>query len=366
MKVTISLIKADIGSLAGHHTVIPEQIEAAKKCLEKAKKDRLLIDYHVYHVGDDLQLLMTHAKNENNPEIHKLAFDTFMEVTEKVSRKLKLYGAGQDLLSTAFSGNIKGMGPVAIEMAIEERVSEPFVVLGTDKAEAGVFNYYFYRVFADAMNTAGLIIDPQMHDGFTFRVMDAIENKVIELNCPDEIYDLIALIGTTGRYLVERILRRKDKLLAAVAGVTRLNLIAGAYKGKDDNVAMVRLQGGLPALGEALSPFGIPYLTRGWMRGSHISPLFPSTVEGSKPTYFDGPSRVVALGFNLCEGKLIGPADLFGDVAFDNVRTKAMDIALYLREHGEFQPERLGMDELEYTGIVDTLKKLQPRFKEVK
>ena len=62
MKVTISLIKADIGSLAGHHTVIPEQIEAAKKCLEKAKRDGLLIDHHVYHVGDDLQLLMTHTK----------------------------------------------------------------------------------------------------------------------------------------------------------------------------------------------------------------------------------------------------------------------------------------------------------------
>jgi fructose 1,6-bisphosphate aldolase/phosphatase len=366
MKVTISLIKADIGSLAGHHTVIPEQIDLAKRCLENAKRDGLLIDYYVYHVGDDLQLLMTHTKKENDSEIHKLAFDTFMEVTEKVSRKLKLYGAGQDLLSTAFSGNIKGMGPVAVEMAIEERPSEPFVVLGTDKAESGAFNYYFYRVFADPMNTAGLIIDPLMHDGFTFRVVDAVENKAIELNCPEEVYDLISLIGTTGRYLVERILRRKDKLLAAVAGVTRLSLIAGTYKGKDDNVAIVRLQSGLPALGEALAPFGVPYLTRGWMRGSHVSPLFPSSVQHSKPTYFDGPSRVVALGFNLCEGKLVGPADLFTDVAFDNVRTKAMDIALYLREHGEFQPERLGMDELEYTGIVETLKKLEPKFKAIK
>ena len=42
--------------------------------------------------------------------IHKMAWETFERCTE-VARKLKLYGAGQDLLSDAFSGNIMGMGP---------------------------------------------------------------------------------------------------------------------------------------------------------------------------------------------------------------------------------------------------------------
>ena len=49
----------------------------------------------------------TSHKEEN---IHRLAWDTFCAGTE-VAKELKLYGAGQDLLSDAFSGNIRGMGP---------------------------------------------------------------------------------------------------------------------------------------------------------------------------------------------------------------------------------------------------------------
>lgn len=371
MKVTISLIKADLGSLAGHHTVIPKQIEVAKQCLEEAEKNGLINDYYVFNCGDDIELLIIHTRGENNPEIHKLAWDTFKEVTEKVSKPLKLYAAGQDLLKGAFSGNVKGLGPVAAELEIEkERPSEPFIVLATDKAEAGAFNYYFFNVFANPMNTAGLIIDPEMHEGFTFKVVDILENKAIELSCPKEMYDLLALIGTTGRYLVEKVWRTSDKLVATAAGVSRLSIIAGVYKGKDDNAAIVRLQHGLPALGEALAPFGTPYLTKGWMRGSHVGPLVPSSVKASAPTYFDGPPRIVCLGFNLCEVKLIGlhgkePADLFADPIFDYVRKKAAEMAIYLRQHGEFEPERLGMEELEYTGIVKTLEKLKERFKPI-
>ncbi|MEM3027898.1 MAG: fructose 1,6-bisphosphatase [Candidatus Bathyarchaeia archaeon] len=134
-KTTISIIKADVGSIAGHYTVHSEQIEMANKLLEKAKSDGLILDYHVFNAGDDLELLLTHRKGENNPDIHGLAWKTFLEVTEKVSRPLKLYGAGQDLLSETFSGNVRGMGPGVAEMEIEERASEPFIVFAADKTE---------------------------------------------------------------------------------------------------------------------------------------------------------------------------------------------------------------------------------------
>lgn len=38
-----------------------------------------------------------------------------MEASKK-AQSLKLYGAGQDLLKTAFSGNIRGMGPGCAEI----------------------------------------------------------------------------------------------------------------------------------------------------------------------------------------------------------------------------------------------------------
>ncbi|MEM4576802.1 MAG: fructose-1,6-bisphosphate aldolase/phosphatase [Candidatus Nezhaarchaeales archaeon] len=367
-KITISLIKADVGSLCGHHVVHPKQLEVANKKLEEAKKSGLIIDYFVFNCGDDLELLMTHNKGEASSEIHGLAWSTFKEVTERVSKPLKLYAAGQDLLSDTFSGNVKGMGPGVAEMEIVERPSEPIIVFAADKTEPGAWNYPLYKIFASPDNTAGLVIDPSMHEGFIFRVMDVMEGKVVDLSCPEELYSLVALLGTTGRYVVERVVRKVDKEIAAVASTTRLSLIAGKYVGKDDPALIVRAQHGFPAVGEILAPFAYPHLVAGWMRGSHYGPLMPVSLKHARCTFFDGPPRVVALGFQLSNGELVGlrgsePADLFDDPAFDVARNFAMQITDYIRRMGEFMPARVGPEELEYTTLPKILEKLKDRFK---
>jgi len=126
-KTTISIIKCDVGSLAGHHIVPKPLLNIAEKNLKLAKEERLINSYYVFNAGDDLQLLMVHEKGESNPEIHKLAWNTFQEAANK-ALSLKLYSAGQDLLKNAFSGNIRGMGPGVAEMEIDERPSDPVVV----------------------------------------------------------------------------------------------------------------------------------------------------------------------------------------------------------------------------------------------
>ncbi len=362
MKITVSLIKADIGGWVGHSTVHPKQIELANKKLAEAKETGLIIDYYVFHCGDDLELLMTHTKGESNPEIHKLAWDTFVEVTDKVSKPLKLYGAGQDLLSEAFSGNVRGMGPGVAEMEFEERKSEPILVFAADKTAPSAWNMPLYKMFADPFNTAGLVIDPNMHGGFKFEVMDTIEGKVVVMNTPEEIYDLLALIGSYERYVIRRVWRKKDDLIAAAASVTRLNLIAGKYVGKDDPVLLVRAQHGLPAVGEILEAFAFPHVVEGWMRGSHNGPLMPVPLRFAKCTRFDGPPRVVGLGFQIHDGILEGPNDLFDDPAYDYTRFLAQLVADYVRRHGPFEPHRLPMEEMEYTTLPGVLEKLKDRF----
>ncbi|RLE81152.1 MAG: fructose 1,6-bisphosphatase [Thermoprotei archaeon] len=366
MKVTVTLIKADIGSLAGHHVVHPMQKELAEQIMKDAKKKGVIIDYYVFNCGDDLQLLMTHDKGVNNSEIHGLAWNTFKEVTEKVSKKLKLYAAGQDLLSKTFSGNVKGMGPGVAEMEFKERESEPITVFAADKTEPGAWNMPLFKIFADPFNTAGLVIDPKMHGGFKFTVLDVMEGKEVVMSCPEEMYDLLALIGTTSRYVISAIHRKSDNEIAAVASTTRLSLIAGRYVGKDDPVCIIRAQHGLPALGEILEAFAFPHLVAGWMRGSHIGPLMPVGLKDAKCTRFDGPPRVVGLGFQLCNGELVGPADLFDDPAFDLSRRVAAEIADFIRRHGPFMPHRLGPEEMEYTTLPMVLEKLKDRFKKVK
>ena len=370
MKTTFSIIKADIGGWPGHALVHPDLIEISNKKLSEAKKSKLLKDFHVTHCGDDLELIMTHTNGVDAKEIHSLAWDTFCEGTER-ARDLGLYGAGQDLLCDAFSGNIKGMGPGIAEMEFTERKAEPVVTFMMDKTEPGAFNFPIFKVFADPFNTAGLIIDPSIHDGFVFEVWDIKEHKHVFMNSPEEMYDLLALIGAKSRFVIKRVFPKKSSKLpsdepVSVISTEKLYQIAGEYVGKDDPAGVVRAQSGLPALGEVLEGFSLGHIVSGWMRGSHNGPLMPVSVNEAQCTRFDGPPRVIALGFQLRNGMLTEPVDLFDDLAFDIVRKRSQEITDYMRRHGPFEPHRLPMEDMEYTTLPKVMKKLGPRFKKTK
>jgi len=361
MSITLSVIKADVGGYVGHSESHPDVIAKAAKCIAKAKEEGLVVDYHVTKCGDDLQLVMTHQQGEDNEKIHKLAWDTFVDCTA-VAKTLKLHGAGQDLLADAFSGNVKGMGPGVAEMEFEERVAETIIIFMADKTSAGAWNLPLYKMFADPFNTIGLVIASNMHTGFTFEVHDVKEHRKVTFNSPEEIYDLLVFIGATSRYMVKAVYHRETKEIAAVSSTQRLSLIAGRYVGKDDPVCIVRSQGQFPAVGEVLEPFTLPFLVEGWMRGSHHGPLMPVAVDDSTPTRFDGPPRVVALGFQLSGGKLIGPRDMFADKSFDPARRQANEVADFMRNHGPFEPHRLPLEQMEYTTMPQVMKKLEGRF----
>ena len=361
MAITLSVIKADIGGYVGHSESHPDILARACECTDKAKKQGLLIDCYVTKCGDDLQLVMTHEQGEENEKIHKLAWDTFVDCTE-LAKSLKLHGAGQDLLADAFSGNVKGMGPGVAEMEIEERKAETVLIFMADKTSAGAWNMPLYKMFADPFNTIGLVIASNMHTGFAFEVHDIKESRKIIFNAPEEIYDLLVFIGAPSRYMVKAVYHRQTKEIAAASSTQRLALIAGRYVGKDDPVCIVRSQGDFPAVGEVLEPFTLPILVEGWMRGSHNGPFMPVSVEDSTPTRFDGPPRVVALGFQLSGGKLVGPRDMFADKSFDPARQLANEVAEFMRRHGPFEPHRLPLEEMEYTTMPEVSKKLEGRF----
>lgn len=86
---------------------------------------------------------------------------------------------------------------------------------------------------------------------------------------------------------------------------------------------------------------------------------------------FDGPPRLVALGFQIADGKIACDdddgqsmiADLFDDPAFVLARHEALEYASMFRRMGEFEPARLGPEEMEYTTLRQVLKRLKGRFK---
>ncbi|MBE0480187.1 MAG: fructose 1,6-bisphosphatase [Dehalococcoidia bacterium] len=359
--ITLSVIKADIGGYVGHSSSHPDILAKAEEDLAKAQREGLLIDFHVTRCGDDLQLIMTHELGENNTRIHQLAWDTFVAGTE-LARQLGLYGAGQDLLADAFSGNVKAMGPGVAEMMFEQRTSEPVVIFMADKTSSGAWNMPLYKMFADPFNTIGLVIAPNMHEGFSFEVHDIKDSKKVMFSTPEEIYDMLVFIGAPSRYVVKSVRHRTTGNIGAVSSTQKLALIAGRYVGKDDPVCIVRCQGEFPAVGEVLEPFSHPNLVEGWMRGSHYGPLMPVALRDSNPSRFDGPPRVIAAGFQISKGKLVGPRDMFDDPGFDEARRQANIAGEYMRRHGPFEPHRLPLDEMEYTTMPGVMKKLQGRF----
>jgi fructose 1,6-bisphosphate aldolase/phosphatase len=359
-KITLSVVKAGVGGFPGHAGCHEDVVERARDQLGKASSKGALLDSWVGHVGDDLVLLLSHEKGVESKDIHRLAWDTLTACSE-VAEKLKLHNPGKDLFTDSFPGTLRGTGPVYAEVAFRERPSDPFILFMADKCGLGTWNLPLYRTFADPFNTPGLVIDPSMHEGFAFEVLDLAENKTITLQCPGDIYDLVMFLGSSARFVVNKVIRRVDGVVSAVASGPRPPG-TGRTAGTDDPVLLVRCQNGLPAIGEVLESFSFPHLVTGWMRGTHVGPMLPVGFNESRAIRFDGPPRVVAAGFTLANGEFVGPTDLFADVSFDRVRKQSMEVADYLRRHGPFEPHRVHHEAMGNTPFLPLISRMDPRM----
>ena len=179
MKITVSVIKADVGGIGGHTLPSDGLLNAIRNTVKNSGK--LLIDHYIGYCGDDSHIVMTHTNGVNSKEVHQLAWDAFMAGTE-VAKQEGLYGAGQDLLKDSFSGNIKGMGPGVAEMEFDERPNEVFTVFAADKTEPGAFNYPFYKLFVDALSNTGLIVNKSLASGVNINIMDVEKAKIANLS----------------------------------------------------------------------------------------------------------------------------------------------------------------------------------------
>jgi fructose 1,6-bisphosphate aldolase/phosphatase len=362
MKTTLSVLKADIGSIGGHIRPSRRMMECIVEFL-KSQQAELFTDFRVSSTGDDVAILFCHPHGPLHEKIHKVAWDAFLKGTA-VAKEQGLYGAGQDLLKDAFSGNVKGMGPAVAELEFEERPNEPFLLFAADKTDPGAYNLPLYLAFTDPMHNSGLILSPKMSSGFRFVIMDVSHtagDRVIELNAPEDLYDIAALLRDNERFVVEGIYSRQTGQQAVAVSTTRLHNIAGKYTGKDDPVMLVRVQGSFPATGEVLSPFGIGHFVAGFMRGSHHGPLMP-VKQGEAVSFFDGPPVVTCQAYCVHQGRLTESADAFDHPYWDWVRGEVSRKAADLRRQGFSGPAMLPYSELEYGGIVERMKKLDGQF----
>ena len=361
MKITVSVIKADVGGIGGHTRPSDALIEAVRKTVKNAGD--LLIDHYIGYCGDDVHIVMSHTHGMDNDKIHKLAWDAFMAGTQ-VAKQEGLYGAGQDLLKDSFSGNVKGMGPGVAEMEFEERENEAFTVIAADKTEPGAFNYPIYRMFVDSLSNTGLIVNQSLASGVIINVMDVEAGKIAKLSLWEDKPTIEAALMYPGRYVVSTVTTKQGEPILA-ASTDRLHNIAGRYVGKDDPICLIRTQKNFPATEEVGSVFNNPHYVAGNTRGSHNMPLMPVKLNSAASINFCIPI-VEALVFSMHHGKFTGPFDGFSTPDWDYIREIATKKALAMRSQGFIHPATLVPSELEYAeGYRARMEVLETKMKSV-
>ena len=373
MRMTLSAIKADVGSIGGHTRPTEEMLDRVRSDVQAAIARGLLIDGFVFHVGDDIAIVMSHTRGKDNTEIHQFAWDSFLAATA-IAQEYGLYGAGQDLLVDAPSGNVRGAGPGVAEVEFEhdpvpgnsERSAESFMIFAADKCGPGAYNLPIFLGFADPMFCAGLML-PRMIKGFDFNIIDMNNtdgDSILTLHAPEDYYQITVLLRDNERFGIESITSRTyDGQDAVAISAQRLHNIAGTYTGKDDPIAIVRNQGIFPAPEEMLSPFSKAHYIGGDARGSHTMPLMPVPMNTAVTGLYCLPI-VESLGFSMNAAGMFSSnyVDFFDNPAWDFVRNKAQEKALYMREQGWSGPAMLPYTELEYGGFRDIVTGLEDRF----
>ena len=156
MKLTMSVRKADVGSIGGHTKPSEAMMQTVRSEIQGAVNGSLIIDGFVSHTGDDMALIMTRTRGINDTTLHQFAWDTFLEATS-VAQKMGFYGAGPGVAELELGHN-----PVRSNKV---RPAESFMVFAADTCGPGAYNLRLFLAFADPMYCAGLM-RPKLIDGF--------------------------------------------------------------------------------------------------------------------------------------------------------------------------------------------------------
>ena len=371
-KMTLSVLKADVGSIGGHTKPSQRMIDATRDAAANAVKQGLLLDTFVAHTGDDIAIIASHTNGTNDTDVHQFAWNTFLQATD-IAREYGLYGAGQDLLADAPSGNIRGAGPAVAEIEFDHdpvktnpvRPAESFMVLAADKCGPGAYNLPMFLGFADPMYCAGLML-PRINEGFTFNIIDMDNtggDSIISLNAPEDYYKITVLLRDNERFGIDSIVSRHTGQTAAAISATRLHNIAGSYTGKDDPVAIVRNQGIFPAPEELISPYAKAHYIGGDARGSHTMPLMPVAINTPVVGMYCLP-LVSCVGFSLNAAGMFSDShiDFFDNTAWDHVRLLAQQKGIEMRSQGWSGAAMLPYGELEYSGFRQSIGDLVNQF----
>jgi fructose 1,6-bisphosphate aldolase/phosphatase len=388
----IKATKADVGGVGGHVVAADEVKSIVAKYVLENNSDRgepIFTSMIVTHTGDDVAVTGIMTERVAMSVVDELLWDALQEGARKAA-ELGLYGPGQDLVADAFTGNLRGAGPATVALPLpvrKENASQTVLLSFADKTEPMAFNYFATGAYLLPRFNTGLVIasskmkrgylmdivdldtkaqaieagvhprDPKALDGKMEELAKGMQEKVITLRAPEDLYDIEGLCRSS-RFVIARIWTRdehgKPDQLGYVCSAERLHNIKTkkgfTYGGKDDPVLLAFAQGDWPAPGEITSPWATCPMVAGDCRGSHNLHILPVPIN-SQTSFWSGPIlSAITLSCNIHTGRIGAISDQFAlGTPWDQVRRQASELAIQFRAaHGIRQPATLHEDELEY------------------
>ena len=403
----VKATKADVGGVGGH-VVAAEEVKSVVARYVLANNlyrgEPIFTSLIVTHTGDDVAVTGIMTESVDMAVVDQLMWDALQEGAAKAA-ELGLYGPGQDLVADAFTGNLRGAGPATVTLPLpvrKDNASQTVLVSFADKTEPMAFNYYATGAYLlPRFNTGLVIAASRMKRGYLMDIVDldtkaqaieagahprdqhaldgkmeelakGLQEKVITLRAPEDLYDIEGLTRSS-RFVIARIWTRDDhgerEQLGYVCSAERLHNIKTkkgfTYGGKDDPVLLAFAQGDWPAPGEITSPWAAAPMVAGDCRGSHNLHILPVPIN-SQTSYWSGPIlSCLTLSCNIHTGRIGAISDQFAlGTPWDEVRRQASALAIQFRlAHGIKQPATLHEDELEYQeGWKERRRRLEGRF----
>ncbi len=385
-RATITVISTNILRWLGGLSRLPVGIvKAAGNVLSKAQESGEILDCRAYPFGNDLHLqINTLGQGVNNPKVHKLACEA---ATAALSRAKEdgLYRPldGKDFFQLSPRERLGALSLRPVEFPFTERGAEPIVIAKLMNGAVGgfnrmLFNFFFHpdkgshqrldgaRYLAVVENAFDLAAGKTQRRVYAFG--DRPEEEKLFLLYPflkaplefgrDQVGDwgeLLSLIANPAEWVVSAVYATQGRFVSdgknfqptrhePVAVVSVESAVSGVAV--EDPVVVVRLQGGLPAVGEGHFNLGgdFHYTIGGLGGGYHVGVMPVTMAQAQTQTQEQGTARLIAYTYqSYGNGRIPPEHDVIDIFAQDRVQTEwlqqeAREYIQFMVQHGEFQP----------------------------
>ncbi|HEV8712272.1 MAG TPA: fructose 1,6-bisphosphatase, partial [Candidatus Binatia bacterium] len=318
-RATITAVSANLLRWLGGISSIPyEMAEAARAVLRRAQQNSDIRDWRVYAFGNDLHLqLNTLGQGLQNPKVHTIAYEAATAALSLAS-DLGCYrpADGKDFFRLSPSQRIEALHLRSVEFPFTERGSEPIVIAKLMNGAVGAFNRMLFNLFfhpdkgshqrldgtrfiAVVENVNDLCAGKTRRRLYIFGDRPHEENLVLIypfLKEPlafsrDQVGDwaeLLSMIANPAEWVISAIFAAHGRFVAdgerwqasrhePVAVVSVEPALPGVAVA--DPIVILRLQSGLPAVGEAHFNLGADFhFTIGGPGGGYHVGVMPVTM----------------------------------------------------------------------------------------